>query len=143
MGKGWSCRHTGPRLVGEAAPVGGGVTGPASGLRLSRVSAVSARGSRRRLQNDVRSPDGDIAGPSQETLQGGVGQEILEGESDYFFSKVMEGCVCPRRRHLQKMCRLLENIKWFTIGELCERVPIWPETLGTFGDACIYIYISH
>lgn len=55
-----------------------------------------ARSSHKRLQNDVRSSDGDVAGPSQETLQGGVGQEILEGESDFCFFKVMEGCVCVR-----------------------------------------------
>lgn len=34
-------------------------------------------------QDDVRSPHGDVAGPPQEALQGGVGQEVLEGESGY------------------------------------------------------------
>lgn len=37
----------------------------------------------RLLQNDVRTSVGDTAGPSQETLQGGDGQEILEGECDF------------------------------------------------------------
>lgn len=32
------------------------------------------------FQNDVRTSTGDTAGPSQEALQGGNGQEILEGE---------------------------------------------------------------
>lgn len=46
-----------------------------------------------RLQNDVRSSAGDTAGPSQEALQGGVGQEALEGEFD-FHGRLLPACVC-------------------------------------------------
>ena len=35
------------------------------------------------IHNDVRTSTGDASGPSQETLQGGDGQEILEGECDF------------------------------------------------------------
>lgn len=37
----------------------------------------------RGFQYDVRSSAGRTAGPLQETLQGGISQEVLEGESDF------------------------------------------------------------
>lgn len=49
-----------------------------------------------RLHDDVRSHDGDTAGPSQETLQGGVGQETVEGESYVCMCCCM--CVCVRQQ---------------------------------------------
>ncbi|CAB1447892.1 unnamed protein product [Pleuronectes platessa] len=51
----WSCNVPGRRLDSE------------------RLSSCHGR-----LQDDVRSFDGDVDGPSPETLQGGDGQEILE-----------------------------------------------------------------
>lgn len=55
-------------------------TASGKALRAARSSNYSFH---ELLQNDVRSSAGDTSGPSQETLQGRVGQEVLEGEFDF------------------------------------------------------------
>lgn len=48
-----------------------------------------------RLQNDFRSSDGDTTGTLQETLQGRVSQEVLEGEFDFSGSEFSSyQCAC-------------------------------------------------
>lgn len=46
------------------------------------------------LQHDVRSPDGGAAGFLQETLPGGISQEVVEGE----WSRPVSVCACVRWR---------------------------------------------
>lgn len=69
---------------GSRRRLGGGAATASRGRRVARLAGSERlTGFHELPQNDVRSSAGAAAGPPQETLQGGVGQEILEGESDF------------------------------------------------------------
>lgn len=75
-GKGW-----------RAVKADSGACGAAVALLGQQVANIAGSEKSTRcyklFHNDVRTSARDTAGPSQETLQGGDSQEILEGESDF------------------------------------------------------------
>lgn len=89
------CCRSRRRLVGGASPA----AAVSPGRRVARSAGSEELSSFHGLpQNDVRSSTGATAGPSQETLQGGVGQEILEGESDFRRWRGASASVCAFRQ---------------------------------------------